>query len=69
MNNQNTNYINETKLYLDKEIEALSKEPYKSVFIIIPDKYQIYSDLRKTMNSYYNLDEKNIKPFFCQTKY
>jgi hypothetical protein len=63
INDQNTSYINQTKYFLNKEIEALSKEPYKSVFIIIPDKYQIYSDLRKTMISYYNLDEKNINTF------
>jgi hypothetical protein len=63
MNNQNVNYINETKYYLEKEIKALSKEPYKSVFIIIPDKYQIYTESKKSMINYYNLDEKNINPF------
>jgi hypothetical protein len=60
INNQNTDYITQVKKYLDKEIEALSKEPYKSIIVIMPDKYEVMPDQRKNMLAYYNLDEKNI---------
>ena len=59
----NKEYITKAKILIDKEIEILSKEPYKPIVIIIPDKYQINSSLRKSMVSYYNLEQKNIMPF------
>jgi len=58
----NTEYINKAKIQIDKEVEILSKEPYKSIVIIIPDKYQINDSLRKSMVNYYSLNEKNINP-------
>lgn len=58
----NTEYINKAKIQIDKEVEILSKEPYKPIVIIIPDKYQINDSLRKSMVNYYSLNEKDIIP-------
>lgn len=59
----NTAYIKKAKEQIDKEIEILSNEPYKSLIILIPDKYQINDSLRKNMSAYYNLNEKYLLPF------
>ena len=60
INNKNTEYLTQVKNSLDKEIEALSKEPYRSSVVIMPDKYEVLPELRKNMLAYYNIDEKNI---------
>ncbi len=63
LNSSDTAYINLAKTLVNKEIEVLSKEPYKPIVIIIPDRNQIYYSIRKSMSTYYNLDEKNLRPF------
>lgn len=63
MNSADTNYINSAKLTIDNEIQLLSKEPYKSIVILIPDKHQLNLSLRKSMSQYYNIDNNNLKPF------
>ena len=45
------------------EVKLLSEEPYKSIVLIIPDKYQINDSIRKQKASYYNIDEKYLDPF------
>ena len=56
-------YINEAKINVDNEVKLLSEEPYKSIVLIIPDKYQINDSIRKQKASYYNIDEKYLDPF------
>ncbi len=51
------------KISIDNEISLLSKEPYKSLVVIIPDRIQFDSSLRKNMCDFYGLDQKNIDPF------
>ncbi|MEJ7820776.1 MAG: hypothetical protein WKF85_00565 [Chitinophagaceae bacterium] len=60
LNTANTEYIKNATILIDKEIEILSKEPYKSIVVLIPDKYQINTSLRKVMSAYYNIEEKNL---------
>ena len=60
INNKNTEYLTQVRKYLEIEVEALSKEPYKPIILIIPDKYEVIPELRKNMLAFYNLDEKNI---------
>ena len=63
MNSADTAYINVAKSEIDNEIKLLSKESYKSIVILIPDRNQINNSLRKTMSTYYNIDENNLNPF------
>ena len=63
MNSANEAYLNQVKKILDMEINILSTEPYKSIVVIIPDRYQIYPKIRNDRRAYYNIDEKNINPF------
>lgn len=62
LNSGDTVYINKAKTLAEKEIALLSKEPYKSIVILIPDRYQVNSSIRKNMCAYYNLDEKTLVP-------
>ena len=60
LDTRNTAFIQQARILLDKEIDSLSKEPYKSIVILIPDRNQVDASIRKSMCSYYNLDEKSL---------
>lgn len=62
-NSSDTSYLRQAKDKMDNELRILSQEPYKSIVILIPDRYQVNSSIRKNMCDYYNLDPKMIKPF------
>jgi hypothetical protein len=62
LNHTDTAYVNLAKNLMNKEVELLSKEPYKPIVILIPDRYQINESIRKNMSDYYNIDEKNLQP-------
>lgn len=62
MDRRNTEYISNIRKYLDMEISSLKKEPYESVFIVFPDRYQVDDSLRAYTNANNNIDERNIDP-------
>jgi hypothetical protein len=62
MNSKNEPYIERVKKEIDQEIGNLSKEPYQSIVILIPDRYQVNPVIRNNMCTYYNLKESDIDP-------
>ncbi len=61
-NAKNADYISRAKSEVDKEVGLLVKQPYKPIFILIPDRYQVNTVIRRQMCEYYNIDYEDFKP-------
>ncbi|MBI4395373.1 MAG: SGNH/GDSL hydrolase family protein [Candidatus Omnitrophica bacterium] len=66
--NQNKEYLQETELHLDHELEELVRLSnvlkFRPLFILIPDKYQWSQLDRETKAKYYGLRVKDLDPEF-----
>lgn len=62
MDKENTAYHALVREALDKEMEALSKEPFRSIIVIFPDRKQVNSELRRDVSKYYSVDESKLDP-------
>jgi hypothetical protein len=63
LDSKNTEHIKQARTDIDIEIKKLSEDAYQPIVVLIPDRYQVSSPLRKSMCAYYNLDEKYISPY------
>lgn len=62
MDRQNKDYLAMATKALDKEVQALAAQPYKSIVVIYPDRKQVYDQLRKDVGAYYGVEESNMDP-------
>jgi hypothetical protein len=58
----NKDFLEKSKIEMEKEVQELSKRPYKSAVVIFPDRNQVDEELRKNLSGYYDLDFNSLQP-------
>ncbi len=62
MDKSNTAYIEKLKIALDDEMSIQSRQPYRSVFVLFPDKLQLIEENRINSAKYYNINVADLDP-------